>query len=117
MKTMILILLIASSACVVQPRESTSDQDAVCDPNCDPANVQYVLSAYIGEAQRIGSQMGPPYCRVVHGYNDYGDYESWNECSGPTADHSGGRWLTDCADRSGAPICSSLLCGVDISCP
>lgn len=112
MKIMI-AMVCAMAACAVEPtvQTSTTEQGVICDPNCDPANMQYVLAAYINAGQSVGTQVTNPYCRVVRGYGEAGDIEQWNECTGLYRNGSGQTYLVDCADRLGSAICGTLACG------
>jgi hypothetical protein len=113
MKAIAFMVLCVMTACATDQtvaREGSDEQGVVCDPDCDPANMQTVLNALIGEGQHVGRPAGPAYCRVSHGYDDYGNYESWNECSN-TYQGSDQQYLVDCADRLGTPICGTVACG------
>lgn len=117
MRTAILILSLSAAACAVESAEpaktSTNRQGLICDP-CDPGNFQALVSAMVGAGGSLGSPVGPVYCHVVHGYNDYGDLESWNECTNHYQSTSQ-RFLVDCADLSGEPVCASISCGSPIA--
>ena len=115
MKNIVTAILMSATlaACAVDAVDATTafdEQGLDCGSDCDPANMATVLSALIGEGQHIGSAAGPAYCRVIHGYDDYGNQESWNECSN-IYQGSGQQYLVDCADRQGPAICGTLACG------
>jgi len=107
-----ILMMCAMAACMVTSSEDehVSEQGLVCDPNCDPANMQTVLAALIGEGRHIGQPAGPAYCRVVHGYDDYGDPQASNECSN-IYQGTGQQYLVDCADANGPVTCATLACG------
>jgi hypothetical protein len=68
----------------------------------------------VGAGSAVGSPVGPPYCHVVHGHDDSGDIVYWNECTNHYQNQYL-RYMIDCADREGAPICGTLECGSPIA--
>lgn len=105
-------MMMAACAMDSPVQTSTSGQDLICDPNCDPGNFQYLVSAVVGAGGGLGTRVaGTMQCYHYNGgYDPVSD--SWqtehDECDEIRQDPWGQQYDVWCSSLGS---CHHRACG------